>query len=82
MPTRPVFRHNRRAVLSGAAALAVSAYVPRVARAQALSASLSDYGMHWSAVVVVAILSAAGYAAVGRAEARVLAVYAPEQRAA
>ncbi|MEM9247564.1 MAG: ABC transporter permease subunit [Pseudomonadota bacterium] len=45
----------------------------------ALSASLSDYGMLWSCVVVVAVLSALGYAAVGAAERRVLARYAPEQ---
>ncbi|WP_375258192.1 ABC transporter permease [Citreimonas sp.] len=47
----------------------------------ALSASLSDYDMLWSAVVVVAVLSAAGYAAVGWVEARVLARFAPEQLA-
>jgi ABC-type nitrate/sulfonate/bicarbonate transport system permease component len=45
----------------------------------ALSASLSDYDMLWSAVVLVAVLSALGYAAVGQIEARVLRVYAPEQ---
>lgn len=47
----------------------------------ALSASLSDYDMLWSAVVMVAGLSALGYAAVGLIEARVLRVYAPEQLA-
>lgn len=45
----------------------------------ALSASLSDYDMLWSAVVLVALLSSLGFAAVGRIEARVLRVYAPEQ---
>lgn len=45
----------------------------------ALSASLSDYDMLWSAVVLVAFLSSLGYAAVGLIEARVLRVYAPEQ---
>ncbi|HBG97595.1 MAG TPA: ABC transporter permease [Rhodobacteraceae bacterium] len=45
----------------------------------ALSASLSDYDMLWSAVVLVAALSALGYGAVGWAERRVLARYAPEQ---
>ncbi len=47
----------------------------------ALSASLSDYDMLWSAVVVVALLSAACYAAVGAVERRVLSRYAPEQLA-
>jgi ABC-type nitrate/sulfonate/bicarbonate transport system permease component len=45
----------------------------------ALSASLSDYDMLWSAVVLVSVLSALGYALVGAAERRVLAIYAPEQ---
>jgi len=45
----------------------------------ALSASLSDYGMLWSAVVVVALLSALIYAGVAALEARVLSVYASEQ---
>lgn len=47
----------------------------------ALSASLSDYDMLWSAVVLVSALSALGYAGVGQIEARVLRVYAPEQLA-
>jgi len=47
----------------------------------ALSSSLSDYDMLWSAVVLVAGLSALGYAAVGLVEARVLRIYAPEQLA-
>ncbi|MEO0547407.1 MAG: ABC transporter permease subunit [Pseudomonadota bacterium] len=45
----------------------------------ALSASLSDYDMLWSSVVLIAALSAAGYGAVGALEKRVLATYAPEQ---
>ncbi len=45
----------------------------------ALSASLSDYDMLWSAVVVVSVLSALGYAAVGAVERRILARYAAEQ---
>ncbi|MEO0862820.1 MAG: ABC transporter permease subunit, partial [Pseudomonadota bacterium] len=45
----------------------------------ALSASLSDYDLLWSAVVVVAVLSVLGYGAVGLLERRVLRVYAPEQ---
>jgi len=45
----------------------------------ALSASLSDYDMLWSAVVLVSVLSALGYALVGMVERRVLAIYAPEQ---
>jgi ABC-type nitrate/sulfonate/bicarbonate transport system permease component len=45
----------------------------------ALSASLSDYDMLWSAIVLVTTLSALGYAAVGAVEARVLRIYAPEQ---
>ena len=45
----------------------------------ALSASVSDYDMLWSAVVLVSLLSAAGYAAVGLIEARILRIYAPEQ---
>lgn len=36
----------------------------------ALSASLSDYDMLWSAVVLVSVLSSLGYAAVGLLEAR------------
>jgi ABC-type nitrate/sulfonate/bicarbonate transport system permease component len=47
----------------------------------AMSASLSDYDMLWSAVVIVSVLSAAGYAAVGVVERRVLRTYAPEQLA-
>jgi len=47
----------------------------------ALSASLSDYDMLWSAVVLVSVLSALGYAGVGAVERRVLKVYAPEQLA-
>ncbi|MEM1040849.1 MAG: ABC transporter permease subunit [Pseudomonadota bacterium] len=45
----------------------------------ALSASLSDYDMLWSCVVLIAVLSAAGYGAIGTLEKRVLAAYAPEQ---
>ncbi len=45
----------------------------------ALSAALSDYDLLWASVVVVAALSALGYAAVGLIEARVLRIYAPEQ---
>ncbi|MEM9732285.1 MAG: ABC transporter permease subunit [Pseudomonadota bacterium] len=45
----------------------------------ALSASLSDYNMLWSCVVVITLLSTAGYLGVGALEQRVLATYAPEQ---
>lgn len=45
----------------------------------ALSASLSDYDMLWSAVLLVSVLSALCYALVGMIERRVLSVYAPEQ---
>ena len=45
----------------------------------ALSASLSDYDMLWSSVVIVSVLSAVGYALVSVIERRVLARYAPEQ---
>jgi len=45
----------------------------------ALSASLSDYDMLWSSVVIVSVLAVAGYALVGAIEARVLRTYAPEQ---
>jgi sulfonate transport system permease protein len=45
----------------------------------ALSASVSDYTMLWTAVALVASLSALGYAGVGLIEARVLRIYAPEQ---
>ncbi|MER3388586.1 MAG: ABC transporter permease subunit [Microcella sp.] len=47
----------------------------------ALSASLSDYDMLWSCVVVVSVLAVIGYALVGVIETRVLRVYAPEQSA-
>jgi len=47
----------------------------------ALSASLSDYDMLWSSVVIVAVLAVAGYALVGAIETRVLRRYAPEQSA-
>ena len=47
----------------------------------ALSASLSDYDVLWSSVVVVAVLSTLGTLAVGWVERRVLATYAPEQLA-
>lgn len=45
----------------------------------ALSASLSDYDMLWSSVVLVSVLSALGYALVAFVERRVLTIYAPEQ---
>ena len=45
----------------------------------ALSASLSDYDMLWSSVVIVAVLSVLGYGAVGAVERRILSVYAAEQ---
>jgi ABC-type nitrate/sulfonate/bicarbonate transport system permease component len=45
----------------------------------ALSASLSDYDMLWSSVIVVALLSVLGYAAVEVVERRILSVYAAEQ---
>ncbi|SDK87885.1 ABC transporter permease [Aliiruegeria lutimaris] len=45
----------------------------------ALSASLSDYDMLWSSVVIVSVLSALGYAGIGWVERRVLTVFASEQ---
>ncbi|MFP4405140.1 ABC transporter permease [Rhodosalinus sp.] len=45
----------------------------------AMSASLSDYGMLWSAVVVVALTTVGGHGLVAAAEARVLEHYAGEQ---
>jgi len=45
----------------------------------ALSASLSDYDMLWSAVTIVAVLSALCYTAVGALEHGILRIYAPEQ---
>ncbi|MEM8731876.1 MAG: ABC transporter permease subunit [Pseudomonadota bacterium] len=45
----------------------------------ALSSSLSDYDMLWSAVVLVALASVIGYGLVGAVERRVLLIYAPEQ---
>jgi len=45
----------------------------------ALSASVSDYDILWSSVVLVSALSALGYTLVGAVERRVLATYAPEQ---
>ncbi len=47
----------------------------------ALSASLSDYDMLWSAVVLTTLLSVIGYGLVGLIERRVLSTYAPEQLA-
>lgn len=52
-----------------------------VGNLMALSASLSDYDMLWSAVVLVTLLSVACYLGVGAVERRVLSVYAPEQGA-
>lgn len=52
-----------------------------IGQVMALSASLSDYDMLWSAVAMVAILSALGYGAVGLVERAVLRIYAPEQLA-
>jgi ABC-type nitrate/sulfonate/bicarbonate transport system permease component len=52
-----------------------------IGRVMSLSASVSDYDLLWSAVAVVAVLSVAGYGAVGVLERRVLRVYAPEQLA-
>lgn len=45
----------------------------------ALSASTSDYTMLWAAVAVVTAISALCHAGVAAIEARILAVYAPEQ---
>jgi ABC-type nitrate/sulfonate/bicarbonate transport system permease component len=45
----------------------------------ALTASTSNYNLLWSAVVLVTLGSAAGYAAVGAVERAVLARLAPEQ---
>ncbi|WP_299907727.1 ABC transporter permease subunit [uncultured Paracoccus sp.] len=45
----------------------------------ALSASLSDYDMLWSCVLVVAVLSALGFAAIAGIERRMLSRLAPEQ---
>lgn len=45
----------------------------------ARSASLSDYDMLWSCVLVVAALSALGHAAIAGIERRLLSVMAPEQ---
>ena len=47
----------------------------------ALSASLSDYDMLWSAVVLTTLLAVVGYGLVGLVERRVLSTYAPEQLA-
>ena len=47
----------------------------------ALSASVSDYAMLWSAVVLVTLLSWLGHAVVSGAERRILTAYAPEQLA-
>ncbi|PWK62947.1 ABC transporter permease [Roseicyclus mahoneyensis] len=45
----------------------------------AISASVSDYNLLWSAVALTAALSALGYAGVGLIEVRILRIYAPEQ---
>lgn len=45
----------------------------------ALSASVSDYDMVWSATALTAVLSVLGYATVGAFERRILTTYAPEQ---
>lgn len=45
----------------------------------ALSASVSDYDLLWSAVVVVSVLCVLGYGGVGLVERRLLRIYAPEQ---
>lgn len=45
----------------------------------ALSASLSDYDMLWSAMVIVTVISVLSYQLVAMLERRVLSVYAPEQ---
>lgn len=47
----------------------------------ALSSSVSDHDMLWSAVVLAAATSALGYGAVGWVGGRVLRIYAPEQLA-
>ena len=47
----------------------------------ALSASLSDYDMLWSAVVLSTLLAVLGYGLIGLIERQVLATYAPEQLA-
>ncbi len=45
----------------------------------AVSASLSDYDLLWSSVVLVTVISVIGYAGVGLLERKILTTYAPEQ---
>lgn len=50
-----------------------------IGAAMALAASLSNFNLLWSAVVVMTAASVAAYLAVGAVERRVLARFAPEQ---
>jgi sulfonate transport system permease protein len=50
-----------------------------IGNVMALSASLSDYDLLWSSVVLVTVISVLGYWGVGLLERKVLRTYAPEQ---
>ncbi len=78
------FAAARMAVPASVLALTVAEWLATgsgIGSLMALSASLSDYDMLWSSVVLVSALSALGYVLVGAVERRVLAIYAPEQLA-
>ncbi|WP_255596817.1 ABC transporter permease [Cognatishimia sp. MH4019] len=76
------FAAARMAVPASVLAITVAEWLATgsgIGSLMALSASLSDYDMLWSSVVIVSALSALGYGLVGMIERRVLATYAPEQ---
>jgi sulfonate transport system permease protein len=78
------FASARMAVPASVLALTVVEWLSTgsgIGSLMALSASLSDYDMLWSSVVLVSVLSALGYVLVAALERRVLARYAPEQLA-
>jgi len=77
------FAAARMAVPAAVLAITVAEWLATgrgIGNLMALTASTSDYNLLWSCVAVLTLVSAAAYAAVGAVEARVLAIYAPEQQ--
>ena len=76
------FAAARMAVPASVLAITVAEWLATgggIGSLMALSASLSDYDMLWSSVVLVSVLSALVYALVAFVEQNVLTIYAPEQ---
>jgi ABC-type nitrate/sulfonate/bicarbonate transport system permease component len=79
-----LFASARMAVPASVLAVTVAEWLATgtgIGNLMALTNSTSNYNMLWSAIVVLTLVSSAGYLAVGALERAVLRVYAPEQTA-